>query len=73
MDIFSISIAAFLLICVIATITFTDNEHQKQALRIALWTLVAGILIGIEIQKTKKGDVHAVSYTEINTTKKNNY
>lgn len=72
MDVISISIAAFLLICVIATIVFMDSEYQKQALRIALWTLVAGILIGIEIQKTKKGDVHAVPYTEINTTKKNN-
>lgn len=54
MDVISISIAAFLLICVIATIVFMDSEYQKQALRIALWTLVAGILIGIEIQKTKK-------------------
>lgn len=72
MDIISISIAVFLLICVIATIVFTDSGYQKQALRIALWALVAGILIGIEIQKTKRDEAHAAPCIEIGATKKNN-
>lgn len=64
MDIFSISIAALLLICVIFTIVYMDSGYKKEAIRIALWTLVAGIMIGIEIQEVRHSKIHTAYYVE---------